>query len=279
MRITATRFGALVLCLGLAVPATAEQTATEDQAAQETTEPQTIVTIDGKPITNLHFALFVTQTGRQPEDAESQIDLLNEMINNFMVAESAEGQALAEEPEVKAALEVARARLLAQSFIRSEIAKVKIDEDEIKKIYDEQYGNKKRQEFKARHALLNSEEDAKALIKELDGGADFAELAKQRSIGPSKTVGGDLGWFAPDEMVAEFADATAALEDGAYSKAPVQTQFGWHVILREESRESPPPSLDTVRAEITQKIQQEQVTEAVSAIRKKANIEVQEAAQ
>lgn len=279
MRINATRLGAFILCLGLALTATAEDKAADAAAATESTEPQTIVTIDGVPITNLHFALFVSQTGRQPQDAESQINMLNEMINNFMVANSAEGQALAETPEVKAALDVARARLLAQSFIRAEIAKVKVDEDEIKKIYDEQYGDKKRTEFKARHILLKTEEEAKAVIKELDGGADFAELAKQRSTGPSSSVGGDLGWFAADEMVAPFAEATAKLSDGAYSKTPVETQFGWHVILREESRESPPPSIDTVRAEITQKIQQEQVTKSVSAIREKADIEVKQPTQ
>jgi peptidyl-prolyl cis-trans isomerase C len=131
-------------------------------------------------------------------------------------------------------------------------------------------------EFKARHILLENEEDAKSVIVELDEGADFATLASGRSTGPSKSVGGDLGWFEPDQMVSEFSEATAQLTDGSYSKTPVQTRFGWHVILREESRELPPPDFETVKPELEKQIQQRKIAEVIGGIREKTRIEVEE---
>jgi peptidyl-prolyl cis-trans isomerase C len=243
--------------------------------AQQDGGSQALVKIDGFTVNSLHFALFASQTGREPQDAEGQIRLLNELVNNFMVANSPQGRALAAEPEVAAALEVARARLIAQTFIRSELEKTPVDDAQIQDRYDAEYGQRPRREYKARHILLASENEAKDVITALDGGADFADLATQRSIGPSKTVGGDLGWFEAGQMVGEFSDATEQLADGAYSKAPVKTQFGWHVILREGGREAPPPSLESVKAEITQQIQQEQVAKIVGEIRERTKIEVQ----
>lgn len=242
--------------------------------AESVEPPQPLVKIDDFMLNNLHFALFASQTGRDPQDPEEQLRLLNELVNNFMVANSPEGQALAKEPEVEAALEVARARLIAQTYVRSALEKSPIDEAQVKSIYDAEYAAPG-VEYKARHILLENEADARDVIAALDAGKDFAELASERSTGPSKSVGGDLGWFAGDEMVSAFSLATQELADGQYSKTPVKTQFGWHVILREQSREVPPPSLESVRSEIEQQIRQEQVAKLVAAIRDKTKIEVQ----
>ena len=242
--------------------------------ADEGSGVQTLLEIDGFPVTNLHLALFASQTGRNPQQPEEQIRMLNELANNFMLANSAGARELAGEPEIAAALEVARARLLAQAFIRSELEKVAIDDAEVRKRYDATYGGEPGTEYKARHILLNSRDAAVAAIGSLDKGEDFAELAKQHSTGPSKSVGGDLGWFEADQMVPEFAAATAQLSNGSYTKEPVKTQFGWHVILREDSREVPKPDLATARPEIEAEIRQEHVAQMVRDIRAKADIEV-----
>lgn len=247
--------------------------------AQENPEPVTLVKVDDFAITNLHLALFASQTGRNPQDPAGQIDLLNELVNNFMVANSAQGQALAQSPEVSAALEVARARLIAQTFIRKALRKSDVEEARLRELYEAQYGDGSRAEYKARHILLETEEEAEAVIRELDGGADFAALAAERSTGPSKSVGGDLGWFEADQMVGEFSAATAQLADGSYSESPVKTQFGWHVILREESREVPPPDFESVKAELEKQVQQEQVAKAIGEIRDNTRLEVQNLAQ
>ena len=259
---------------GLAAAALFLNLTTATQAADET-QPQTLVKVDDFAITNLHFALFASQTGRNPQDPEGQIGLLNELVNNFMVANSKQGQDLQTNPEVAAALEVARARLVAQAFVRTRIDEQAVDEARLKELYEAEHA-KPRIEFKARHILLQSEDEATAGIAELDGGADFVTLASERSTGPSKSVGGDLGWFESDQMVAEFSQATAQLSDGAYSKTPVKTRFGWHVILREESRELPPTDFETLKPELEKQVQRQQIAEAIDEIRKNTRIEVQE---
>ena len=265
MRRIRSQFAAAAWCL--LVSATA--------AGDEPVTPQTLVKVDDFAITNLHLALFASQTGRAPEDAEGQIELLNELINSTMVANSAQGQELAAHPEVAAALEVARIRLIAQTFVRRQMRQTKIDEAELRARYESEYLASSSQEFKARHILLDSEDAALEVIAELDKGADFATLAAERSIGPSKSVGGDLGWFEPAAMVPEFSAATAQLADGAYSKTPVKTQFGWHVVLREASSTLPPPEFDSVRLELERQVQQAHVTKEIDAIRSNARIEIQ----
>ena len=265
MRSNTMRTSIMALCLSIGSVAQAEDPAT----------PQTLVKVDDFEITNLHFALFASQTGRNPKDAQGQISLLNELVNNVMVANSAQGRELANDPEVAAALEVARVRLIAQAFIRTQLDDNPVDEKRLRELYDAEYAEPS-QEYKARHILLENEEDAKAVIVELDGGADFATLASDRSTGPSKSDGGNLGWFEADQMVSEFSEATIQLADGAYSKAPVKTRFGWHVILREESREAPPPEFESMKPQLEKEIQQQQIAEAINAIRDKTRIEVQE---
>lgn len=244
--------------------------------ATQAEAPITLVEVDGFPVTNLHLALFATQTGRSPQDAEGQIALLNELVNNFMIASSVPGRALADRQEVVAALEVARARLIAQTFVRARLEEVEVDDARVQALYDARYGGDGRREYKARHILLETETEARDAIRELQGGADFATLARERSKGPSATVGGDLGWFEADQMVTEFATATAALADGAFTREPVKTEFGWHVILREDSRAAPPPALDSVRAELEQQLRQEAVARSITRIREAASIEVKD---
>ncbi|MCB1802013.1 MAG: peptidylprolyl isomerase [Gammaproteobacteria bacterium] len=234
-----------------------------------------LVKIDGFSVTTLHLALFASQTGREPDQAEEQIRMLNELVNNFIVANSKQGKALETSPEVAAAMQVARARLLAQAFVRDALDKVVIDEQQVTAAYQEQYGGTPGLEYKARHILLNSRDAAVAAIEALDGGADFATLASQHSTGPSKQVGGDLGWFEADQMVEEFAAAVSQLANGSYTREPVKSQFGWHVILREESRELAVPDLASVRDDIEQQLREQRVADMLLEIRQAADVEVQ----
>lgn len=242
--------------------------------AAEEAAPKTLVKVDGFDVTNLHLALFANQLGRQPQDAQGQIRLLNELVNNVMVANSPAGRQLEQRADVTAALEVARARLIAQAFVQVELEKVEIDEQRVQAIYAADYAAAG-EEYKARHILLESEDEARAVISDLDAGGDFDSLARERSTGPSKSVGGDLGWFDSQQMVPAFSVATQALANGSYSKTPVKTDFGWHVILREESREVAPPSLESVRSEIEQQLQREHVAKAINAIQAASKIEIQ----
>lgn len=260
-----------LLTIALTGPSSAE-TPTQGEA-------QALVKIGDFVLTDLHFALFASQTGRNPADPDGQLNLLNELVNNFMVANSAEGQALVEKPEVKAALEVATARLLAQTFVRAQLEETTISEEALQASYEARYGDGGGTEYRARHILLEDEPTAIAVIAELDGGADFAELARTKSTGPTKRVGGDLGWFEEGVMDPAFSQATAQLDNGKYSATPVKTQFGYHVILREDSRPVTPPTFEEAKETLTQALQQQQIAAAITRIRETTPIEVQAEAQ
>ena len=119
---------------------------------------------------------------------------------------------------------------------------------------------------KARHIRVDTQSEAQEIIMELEGGADFVELATEKSTGPSGPSGGDLGWFSPDRMVPEFSRAVAELEDGAYTENGVQTQFGWHVILREDSRDSTPPPFESMREPLKQRVEGMKLQEFIESL-------------
>jgi peptidyl-prolyl cis-trans isomerase C len=129
-------------------------------------------------------------------------------------------------------------------------------------------------EYKARHILVDSEEAAKDVIKKLKKGEKFADLAKKVSKDPgSKGNGGDLGWFNPQQMVPPFSNAVVSLKNGELTQTPVQTQFGWHVILREDSRDQPPPAFDAVKDQLRSMMQTQRLQQHIGELKAKAKIE------
>jgi len=240
-------------------------------------EPKVIVEVDNFNLNTMHFAYFAAkQTPDGEPSAEQQIKLLNELVNTFILSNSAEGQALAQQPDLAAAIDVSRARLITQALIENTLENSPVTDDEIKAIYDEQYAGKTKQEFKARHILVKNEDEAKALIKQLDGGADFAQLAKENSTGPSSSAGGDLGWFEKDMMVKPFAEAVASMSNGTYSSSPVKTQFGWHIILREDAKDLGAVELAQVKDDITSSLRTQKLRALINKLREKAKVEVKQ---
>ncbi|MGA1007785.1 MAG: peptidylprolyl isomerase [Sedimenticolaceae bacterium] len=240
-------------------------------------EPKVIVEVDNFNLNTMHFAYFAAkQTPDGEPSAEQQIKLLNELVNTFILSNSAEGQALAQQPDLAAAIEVSRARLITQALIENTLENSPITDDEIKAVYNEQYAGKTKQEFKARHILVKTEDEAKALIKQLDGGADFAQLAKEHSTGPSSSAGGDLGWFEKDMMVKPFADAVASMSNGTHSGSPVNTQFGWHIILREDAKDLGAVELAQVKDDITSSLRTQKLRALINKLRENAKVEVKQ---
>jgi len=246
--------------------------------AVDTAKPEiaTLVKIDDFSVTNLHFAIFNAQNpAKNSGNPQQQIALLNELVNTFMVANSVDGKALEKNPEITAALEVAKARLIAQALIRDRLQNGEVTEAALQAAYKAEYDGQTSHEYKARHILLENEADATAVIAELNNGTDFIELAKSKSTGPSKSVGGDLGWFSLGLMTKDFSAALAKLEDGKYSSSPVKTQFGWHIILREATKEVPAPTLNDVRKTLAEKIRSQNLALYIRAIRDNSKIDVQ----
>jgi len=252
-------------------------TATEQKANID--DPDVVVIVNGTPVTKNMYAAFHQQWRRARQGAkgdtpQEQMAILNELVNAMLIVQDAEAQGFNEKPEVKVLLNLLRTRALAEMSIANFVRQQPISDDDLKKLYDKRYGNMQQQEFKARHILLDSEEAANNVIKELADGADFTELAKSKSTGPSASQGGDLGWFDSTQMVKPFADAVIAMKNGEYSTTPVKTQFGWHVILREDSRKTSPPAFEDVKKTLLDEKRRELVMGHLTELRKKADIQI-----
>ena len=177
----------------------------------------------------------------------------------------------AETPEIAAQVDALRRNLLAQSAVEAQVTDA-VTEDQVQAAYEAATeGFEPTPEYRASHILVETEEEAAAIAGELADGADFAELARERSTGPTGPRGGDLGWFGEGRMVPEFETAVKALEPGTVSE-PVQTQFGWHVIRLDETRESSPPALEEVRGQIEETLRAGAVQSYVDGVLAEAEV-------
>ncbi|MGI9249247.1 MAG: peptidylprolyl isomerase [Woeseiaceae bacterium] len=231
---------------------------------------QTAANINGTEVSSDVFDMYLESRIQKPAaqaTPEERTAVLNELKDIYLLTTQPRAKELAQEAHTKAQIELQTRGILAQAVAADFVAGHQASEEEIANAYKEQIELAPPLEFKARHILVETQAEALGLVEELEGGADFEELAKAKSTGPSGPNGGDLGWFAPNQMVAPFSEAVASLEDGAFSKAPVQTQFGWHVILREDSREAMPPTLESVRDVIKQRVEQEKLQEYLQGLR------------
>lgn len=238
-------------------------------------EDPVLATVNGEDI--LESEVRATQQGlpqqyRQLPFDMLKADLLTREINQRLLMDAGSEAGLADDEEVKAQIAALERRLIAETYLDRALSDA-ITDDAIEAKYEEFIKtNEPEPQVHARHILLESEEDAQAIIAELDDGADFEELAKEKSTGPSGPNGGDLGFFNRGDMVAPFAEAAFAMEPGTYSSEPVQTQFGWHVIKVEEKKEGTQPSLDEVRQQLVAEISRDAFNALVEDLRSDAEI-------
>lgn len=200
--------------------------------------------------------------------------LVNIVIDSRVLADEARKKGLAYKPEVRAQMAFVEDMVLEQAALNAYLQD-KITEEMVKKRYQEMVADTgSRQQVRASHILVPDEKTAKEVIKRLDGGEDFAELAKKASVGPSAKGGGDLGYFSRKEMIPDFSAVAFALKVGEYTKEPVKTKYGWHVIKVTDRRTVPPPPFDKVKDELRNRLALELRTAYVEELRKGANISV-----
>ena len=236
---------------------------------------EVLATVNGKKLTQDDFAAYVRESGISQKAATQNRDrIIEELVGRELVYQDALKKKLDKSPEVIAQLEELRYKVLLNAAVHQALSRNPITEKELKAAYNQRVGNASKQEYKARHILLKSEADAKQVIKELDKGADFAELAKKRSTGPSGRNGGDLGWFSAKEMVPQFAAAVAKMKKGTYTETPVKTQFGYHVIKLEDTRQAKPPAFEQVRDQLEKTLERQRVGEYVTELKKTANVKM-----
>ena len=183
------------------------------------------------------------------------------------------GAGLTEDEDVVRKMSIAAQRVLAEAWLNRELRKI-VTDDAIQKAYDTFIADEQsRQEVRARHILLADKQAAEAVISELKEGADFSEVAKNKSTGPSAPNGGDLGYFVRGAMVPAFEAAAFALEPGSFSQSPVQTQFGWHVILVEDKRIAQAPSIEQLAPQLRQNLISQNLGRLLDGLRVEAKLE------
>jgi peptidyl-prolyl cis-trans isomerase C len=250
-----------------------------EPAALGEVDPATVVAeVEGEAVllSDLQALLAELPPQYQQMPDEALYDaLLQQLTTQALMAQAAEDSGVASETEVVRALDRARREVLADYWLRQALSQ-SVTEEAIRAEYDAQLGQAEPvEEVRARHILLETEEEAQAVRQQLEGGADFAELAREKSTGPSGPEGGDLGWFTQDRMVPPFAEAAFAAETGDIA-GPVETQFGWHVLEVTDRREQPKPAFEQVQGQIAQSLAQQTASELMAGLREGAEIETPE---
>jgi peptidyl-prolyl cis-trans isomerase C len=240
-----------------------------------------IATINGEPYTLDLFRVFYAQRLQQAGEQNSpefQERAFNEFMNLVVAAQDAEARKLGERADVQTSLELQRMMVLSSAALQAIAAETEVTDEELEQAYEQFKEQAKRTEYKARHILVDEQDKAQELAKQVTKkkAKNFEELAKENSLGPTADKGGDLGWFDARQMVKPFADALAKLEPGQWTEEPIQTQFGWHVILLEETRDAEPPTLEDARANLEVAVKRQKVAARLAEMRNQAMVDLNE---
>ncbi len=255
-----------------ATPAPESPETTETPAEMQEVSADTVVaTVNGEVITLGHLVIAL-QTLPAQYQAQPSPELFGGLVE-MLIQQTVLSQAAGEMTRrVEVQLDNEKRSIVAAEKLGAVVSEA-VTDDAIAAAYDAEYSDAEpTQEWDASHILVATEEEAAALLTELEGGADFAELAQTKSIGPSGPNGGALGWFGPGMMVKPFEDAVVGMEAGDVA-GPIQTQFGWHVVKLNEKRMKGAPALDEVRAEIAAKLENDAIEQALATLLAAAEIE------
>lgn len=268
-----------ILALGalLVLSACSKNAADKPAAAAATPAKPPLVTVNGKAISQELFEDYVKAVAGKPSSELSPEDreqIKENLVRVELIAQQAEKDGLTKDPEIANRLELSRLNLLQQAAAQKYLKERTPSEADLRAEFEAQLAASPMVEYHARHILLASEENAQKVIQQLQGGADFAKLAKTLSSDKgSAAKGGDLDWFAPGAMVKPFAEAVAGLKPNEYTKTPVQTQFGWHVIQLLGTRDRTPPTFDAVKDQLNQILLQKKFKAYSDEMLKSAKIE------
>ncbi len=245
------------------------------QTSADTSPP--VATVNGVPITRDFFEFYVKGItgGKSSTDlpAEQRDAALDNLIRAQLVAQQAEKDGVVRDAETQHLLEISRLNVLQSIVAERYLKDRQPTEQELRAEYETQVARAPHTEYHARHILVATEPYAKKLIEQLDHGANFADVAKRESMDSSKDNGGDLGWFTPDHMVKSFADAVVRLKPGEYTHEPVHTEYGWHIIELEATRDLSPPPFDSVRQRLVEIVKQNKFRAYEDELMQKAKID------
>jgi peptidyl-prolyl cis-trans isomerase C len=266
MNLIQTRLIAGLIATVLSLPALAAEPATSKSGV--------VATVNGKAIPQERFDVFLADQKSRgaPDSDEVKKMIREELIRREVIVQQAKKVGTDKKPGFQTKLDmIAQSALLAQ-YMDDFVKAHPVSEADLKKAYADVIAKASKKEYKARHVLVEKEDDAKAIIVKLKGGAKIADLAKDSKDPGSKDNGGDLGWNTAEAYVKPFSDAMTKLEKGKFTTEPVKTDFGYHVIQLEDVRDATPPAYDQIKPQLTQRLQQEAVQKHVAELMKTATI-------
>ena len=265
------------IAIGLTACGKGQQTAPAATDKAAANAPAPIATVDGTAISRTEYDIYLKSLlrGRPATEltTEQKGQVLDEMINMELLATQGSKEGVEKDPDVAAQLDVVRMRVIADAESAKYLKDKEPTDADLHAEYDTAVASMDKTEYHARHILVASKEAADAAIKKIKGGAKFEDVAKAESTDGSKTNGGDLGWFTLTKMVKPFGDAVKGLKKGELTTTPVQTQFGWHVIKLEDTRETAPPPFEQVKQQVTNGAIQKKLQAYVETLKKTAKID------
>jgi peptidyl-prolyl cis-trans isomerase C len=237
--------------------------------------PAKVATVNGVTISKAQVDVVVNAQTQQgtPDSKELRASITEHLIDMEVLAQEARKKGLGKSPEVKAQLEIQRMQSFSNAFVQDYLKNHPVSDAAAKAEYDRLRAESGEKDYKARHILLDTEDEAKDIIAKLKKGEKFEELAKASRDTGTKDKGGELDWNTASGYVKPFSDAMVKLEKGQYTDTPVQTQFGWHVIHLDDTRAAKYPEFDEVKDQLKDSLQQPELQKAVQALRAKAKIE------
>jgi len=249
----------MILCASVALPVMA----------------QNLAIVNGKAVPSSRADIMIKQLTAQgqPDSPQLRDMVKQELINREILIQEADKLGLSSTPDVKSQVDIARQSIVIRALVADYLKKHPVTDAEIKAEYDKFKAQAGDKEYRARHILVDNEDEAKAIIVKLKGGAKFEDLAKQSKDPGSAANGGDLDWASPASFVKPFSDAMIALQKGQFTETPVKTQFGYHVIKLEDVRAAKLPSLEEVKPQITESLQQKKLQAYQEELRKKAKVQ------
>ena len=272
----ATRLAA-VTAIAIAMTACGKGQQAAAPAAPEKPAIPPVATVDGTPITRAQYDTYTKSLlqGRPTTEltTEQKGQILDEMINMELLASQGVKDGVDKDPDVAARLDVLRLRVLADAESQKYLKGKEPTDEELHAEYDTAIAAMDKTEYHAKHILVATQAQAEAVIKKIKGGAKFEDVAKAESTDGSKNNGGDLGWFSLSRMAKPFAEAVKGLKKGEMTNVPVQTQFGWHVIKLEDTRETAPPPFDQVKQQVGNGVVQKKLQAYVETLKKAAKID------
>ncbi|HTX24128.1 MAG TPA: peptidylprolyl isomerase [Steroidobacteraceae bacterium] len=263
-------------CVALASLAACQFRGTAGSGSASSASPPVAV-VNGVPISRQFFEFYIKGiAGGRPSSeltADQRKEALDNLIRAEVVAQDEVKNGRDHDQDTADLLELSRLNVLQQSASQRYLKDVRPTEEELRAEYETQVSQMPHEEYHARHILVATEPYANKLIEQLDQGANFADLAKRESMDSSKDNGGDLGWFSPERMVPAFAAAVVALKPGEYTHKAVHTEYGWHIIKLEATRDVTPPPYDSVRQRLLQIVEQKKFRAYEDSLMKTAKIE------